>query len=612
MNRRRLTGLIALVAAVVVVAALIYFETGRNQSGQPSEPAVSTNELTPPAGSPTEAQPAAPGGSMTAQTPAAGTASPGGSMSAETPAAGPTSPGGGMTAQAPSAETPAPGGSMTAGAPTAETPAAAVAPTASDNTMAKAPSTAETPSVETPAPGSNMMAQTPPTEAPTAAPAAQPAPPGGNMMAEAPAAQAPAAETTPTAPQNAMAETPPAASAPPTSAQPPAAVAVAEPPATTTPKAPAAAAPTAAPVVPTFDIVRVEPSGDAVVAGRAEPGSAVEVLDGAAPVATAQADDRGDWAMALGAPLKPGTHDLAIRTTSKDEAAPVLSHERVAVSVPEPGSKDVLVVVNKPDAPSRVLQMPNPEPPAPGTEAAKAGPASAGTPAASAPATAASPSPKPATETAALEPNAAGQPAAAGGATAKSEPPAAAEAPPTQPPAPAKPAPHVAVTAVEADTDGMLYVAGTAATGEKVRVYLDGQPLGEAKPSPSGTWLLEIHKEVAPGTYTVRADQIGDSGGTVIARAEVPFSRQIDVANLKASGSTGGAAGADVSGKAPEVQTVIIKRGDNLWNIARDTWGRGIRWSTLYQANKDQIRNPHWIYPGQVFVMPASPNVVKD
>jgi nucleoid-associated protein YgaU len=54
----------------------------------------------------------------------------------------------------------------------------------------------------------------------------------------------------------------------------------------------------------------------------------------------------------------------------------------------------------------------------------------------------------------------------------------------------------------------------------------------------------------------------------------------------------------------PEVDTVIIKRGDNLWRIARATWGKGIRWSTIYQANTDQIRNPHRIYPGQVFVMP--------
>jgi len=101
----------------------------------------------------------------------------------------------------------------------------------------------------------------------------------------------------------------------------------------------------------------------------------------------------------------------------------------------------------------------------------------------------------------------------------------------------------------------------------------------------------------------VRADQV-DSAGTVIARSEVPFEREVEVAILKPSGTAGGDTGATLTGAMPEMETVIIKRGDNLWRIARGAWGKGIRWSTIYQANNDQIRNPHWIYPGQVFIMP--------
>ena len=51
-------------------------------------------------------------------------------------------------------------------------------------------------------------------------------------------------------------------------------------------------------------------------------------------------------------------------------------------------------------------------------------------------------------------------------------------------------------------------------------------------------------------------------------------------------------------------QLSIIKRRDNLWRISRELYGKGIRWSTIYQANKDQIRNPRWIDPGQVFILP--------
>jgi nucleoid-associated protein YgaU len=161
----------------------------------------------------------------------------------------------------------------------------------------------------------------------------------------------------------------------------------------------------------------------------------------------------------------------------------------------------------------------------------------------------------------------------------------------------------VTVAAVEADTSGALYVAGVAATGEAVRVYIDDEYIDDALPSPSGTWLVETVMDLPAGQYVVRVDQVA-ADGAVIARYEVPFDREVEVAILRPTGATASADGATLAGAMPDVDTVIIKRGDNLWRIARSTWGKGIRWSTIYQANTDQIRNPHRIYPGQVFVMP--------
>jgi len=60
-----------------------------------------------------------------------------------------------------------------------------------------------------------------------------------------------------------------------------------------------------------------------------------------------------------------------------------------------------------------------------------------------------------------------------------------------------------------------------------------------------------------------------------------------------------------VSGSVAGPMKVIIKRGDNLWRISRAIYGKGLRFSTIYQANRDQIRNPDLIFPGQVFVLPA-------
>lgn len=426
-------------------------------------------------------------------------------------------------------------------------------------------------------------------------------------------------------------------------------------------------------IVPTFDIVRVEPTGETVVAGQAAPGSTVDVMDGAEAVATAKANERGEWAIAIEKPLKPGTHDLAVRTTSEDKSVVTLSDQRIAVAVPESRTEQPLVVLNTPGAPSEILQMPPggagapvaATAPAPATTAeatpAKSGGGEAVSAAQAVPAPGASPANAPApgeakepvaaiapteapasketaassgsamtgaggttapsTETASAKPAepapatpgqakdvaSAAVPETAGGRDAASASRPAAEArPPEEAP---KPEPAVAVAAVEADTAGSLYIAGTATTGEPVRVYLDGAFLGEAKPTEGGTWLLEVTREVPPGQYAVRADQV-DSSGAVIVRAEVPFEREIDVATLRpvvaaATGSEGGGA-ASATGQLPALQTVIIKRGDNLWRLSRSMYGKGIRYSTLYQANRDQIRNPRWIYPGQVFVVPTS------
>lgn len=83
-----------------------------------------------------------------------------------------------------------------------------------------------------------------------------------------------------------------------------------------------------------------------------------------------------------------------------------------------------------------------------------------------------------------------------------------------------------------------------------------------------------------------------------------------------ASGVGSAQAGAGSAGEAKpaEPETLIIRRGDNLWMIAKRLYGKGIRYSTIYQANTDQIRNPDLIYPGQVFVilegdLPGGPSV---
>lgn len=57
---------------------------------------------------------------------------------------------------------------------------------------------------------------------------------------------------------------------------------------------------------------------------------------------------------------------------------------------------------------------------------------------------------------------------------------------------------------------------------------------------------------------------------------------------------------------------VIIRRGDNLWTIARRVYGEGLRYTQIYEANASQIRDPDLIYPGQVFDLPDTDMVIGE
>jgi nucleoid-associated protein YgaU len=59
---------------------------------------------------------------------------------------------------------------------------------------------------------------------------------------------------------------------------------------------------------------------------------------------------------------------------------------------------------------------------------------------------------------------------------------------------------------------------------------------------------------------------------------------------------------------APKSTPVIIRRGDSLWRISQRVYGQGVRYTTIYLANRDQIRDPNKIYPGQVFGVPDDEN----
>ncbi|MGB0572585.1 MAG: Ig-like domain-containing protein [Alphaproteobacteria bacterium] len=147
-------------------------------------------------------------------------------------------------------------------------------------------------------------------------------------------------------------------------------------------------------------------------------------------------------------------------------------------------------------------------------------------------------------------------------------------------------APPAAVGKIDFDETGRTTLSGTAAPNATVRIYLDNSLVGTTQADGDGNWSLTLERDVAPGIYTLRIDQVHPDG-TVLARSELPFARAEPPEDLSPG------------------RVIIIQPGDHLWGIARQRYGSGFQFTLIYEANKDQIRDPDLIYPGQVFEIPA-------
>lgn len=112
------------------------------------------------------------------------------------------------------------------------------------------------------------------------------------------------------------------------------------------------------PILPTFDVVRVDASGTTVIAGRGEKGATVRVLANGVEVANAEIDRNGEWAIYIETPLNEGTQELTLEMTTKSGEVRV-SKQVVVIAVPERAGEKPLVVLGQPGEPSRVLQNPH-------------------------------------------------------------------------------------------------------------------------------------------------------------------------------------------------------------------------------------------------------------
>ncbi len=182
---------------------------------------------------------------------------------------------------------------------------------------------------------------------------------------------------------------------------------------------------------------------------------------------------------------------------------------------------------------------------------------------------------------------------------------------PAQASADPAPSAKIAVKSVEASAGGRMVAKGGASPNATVRLYLSGAFVGDAKTSADGRWSLTIEHGMTPGAYAVRADEINPADASVVARAEAPFEfpaapQARAPASVVASADDQAAppAGSPADVVVESVQTHHVERGHTLWGISQKYYGDGTRYALIFAANANQIRDPHWIYPGQMFVVP--------
>ena len=267
------------------------------------------------------------------------------------------------------------------------------------------------------------------------------------------------------------------------------------------------------PAAPSFDIVKIAPDGSAVIAGRAEPGAHVRVLDDGKPLGEVDADRRGEWVLTPDAPLAPGSRQLSLEAIDPQTGAKASSHDTVALAVAPPARPEQSLAVLLPgdaDKPVQALQLP-------------------------------------------------------GGAPQSG-----------------------ALSLDSADFGGedRVVLSGHAPAGAKVNIYAGDKPLGAVTADKAGSWSLAAPRPRLAGNYDLRAEQLGTDGNVAsrVARAfEAPPALTV-----------------------PESARYTVKSGNNLWWIARRTYGEGTRYTLIYGANRGHIHDPNLIYPGQVFSLPRS------
>jgi nucleoid-associated protein YgaU len=152
---------------------------------------------------------------------------------------------------------------------------------------------------------------------------------------------------------------------------------------------------------------------------------------------------------------------------------------------------------------------------------------------------------------------------------------------------------ELALDSIAYDPLGNVTVGGRSNPSGLVRFYINNEAVSATETNEAGYWEADL-SDIIPGTYTLRIDELSLKGD-VISRLESPFKREDRerLANLIAPSTS-----------PVRINIVTVQPGNTLWAIARKRYGDGLLYVQVFEANRDKIKNPDLIYPGQLFDLP--------
>lgn len=322
-------------------------------------------------------------------------------------------------------------------------------------------------------------------------------------------------------------------------------------------------------IQPSFDVVRLDAEGRAVIAGRAAPGSHVSLrLDGA-EIRNTVADRAGNFVAMLQIAPSDRPRVLSLVAVLGDEA-PVAGAQTALIA---PFTIAAPAVAEAPPADAAQPQAVAAEQAA--DDVAPADPAAPETAGSAAADAEIAPADGPTILVAGDE----GLRVVQGAAGAETSPEGAAA---------------LQLEAISYDAQGAVTLAGRGPALADLRVALDDRVVQTAQADAAGQWSLDL-SDVAPGTYALRLEQL-DATGQVLDVLETPFRRE-DPTRIRDNPMM-----AD-----PGSSVITVQRGFTLWGIAEANFGSGFLYVQIFQENLGAIRDPDLIYPGQIFALPDLP-----